>query len=140
MSSFQLKYGGKSLCSDHQELAKTSSNKFFGFEIISKFLRHKGVFVMSYLCGAGLAEHYRNDVKTKGSVLDIVGRKKIAGGPEQSGFFGGRDDGLGRPETFIGPRFYLDKDDRAIDIDHNQIDFAGLAGEVAGEPFEAFAF
>ena len=95
---------------------------------------------MSYLCGAGSAEHYRNNIKTKGSVLYLVSCEKIACGPEQSGFFSWRDDGLSRPEIFIGPTFYLDEDNRAVAINHNQIDFAGLAGEVASELFEAFAF
>jgi len=95
---------------------------------------------MSYLCRAGLAEHYCNDIKTIRAVLYIVGCKKIACSPKQSGFFSGRDDGLSRPEIFIGPRFHLDKDDRAIAIGHNEVDFAGFAGEVASEGFEAFAF
>ncbi len=69
-----------------------------------------------------------------------MGRKKIAGGPEQSGLLGGGDGRLGGLESFGGFGSYLDKDDRAVGVNHNQIDFAGLAGKVAGEGFEAFAF
>jgi selenocysteine lyase/cysteine desulfurase len=94
---------------------------------------------MSYFWLAGLAEHYCNNIKTIRAVLYIVGCKKIACGPEQSGFFDGRDDRLSRLETFIGSRFYLDKDDGAVTINHNQIDFAGLAGKVPRELFQAFA-
>ena len=95
---------------------------------------------MFYCWLAGLAEHYCNDVKTIRSVLDFVSCEKITGGSGQSGLLGGGDGRLGGLESFGGFGSYLDKDDRAIDIDHNQIDFAGFAGEVAGEPFEAFAF
>lgn len=95
---------------------------------------------MFYCWLAGLAKHYRNDIEAKRAVLYIVGCEKKACGPKQSGFFGGRDDGFSRCEVFIGPRFYLDENDRAVGVNHNQIDFAGFAGEVAGEGFEAFAF
>jgi len=95
---------------------------------------------MFYFWLAGLAKHYRNDIKTKGSVLYVVRCEKITGGSGQSGLLGGGDGRLGGLESFGSFGSCLDKDDRAIDIDHNQIDFAGLAGEVAGEGFEAFAF
>lgn len=37
-------------------------------------LRNEGVFVMSYLFGAGLAEDYRNNIEAVRSVVDVVGR------------------------------------------------------------------
>ena len=90
---------------------------------------------MSYFRAAGLAKHYRNDIETKRAVLYVVRCEKITGGSGQSGLLGGGDGRLGGLESFGGFGSYLDKDDRTIDIDHNQIDFAGLAGEVAGEGF-----
>lgn len=95
---------------------------------------------MSYLSGAGLAEDDGNDVEAEGSVADVVGRKKITGGPCEFCFFGSSDNGLGGCEGFIGPYLYLDKDERAIGVNHNDIDFACFAGEVSGELFEAFSF
>ncbi|GAG53117.1 unnamed protein product [marine sediment metagenome] len=95
---------------------------------------------MSYLGWGGLAEDYGNNVEAEGSVLDIVGGEKVAGGPGQSCFLWGCDDGLGGCEAFVGPGFYLDKNHRAVGVDHNKVDFTGFAGEVAGEFFEAFSF
>ena len=95
---------------------------------------------MSYLLAAGSAEYYRNNVEAKRTVLDIVNRKKITGGPAQSGFFGGRNNRLGLGETFVRSCFYLDKDDRAIGSGHNKVYFAGLTGEVASKQFQAFTF
>ncbi len=95
---------------------------------------------MSYLGWGGLAKDYGDDVEAKGSVLDVVGGEKVAGGPGQSCFLWGCDDGLGGCEAFIGSGFYLDKNERAIGVDHNKVDFTGFAGEVAGEFFEAFSF
>ena len=95
---------------------------------------------MSYLGWAGLAEDYGDDVEAKGSVVDFVGGEKVAGGPGQSCFLWGCDDGLGGCEGLTGPGFYLDKNNRAIGVDHNKVEFTGFAGEVAGEFFEAFSF
>ena len=95
---------------------------------------------MFYLCRAGLAEHYRNNIKTKGAVLDIVGCEKIASSPKQSGFFSGCDRRFGWCETFIGSGSDLDKDNGPIGIDHNKVDFTGLAGEVASELFEPLSY
>ncbi len=104
------------------------------------FLWHKSVFVISYLWGAFWRQDYCNNIKTKRPVINIVRCKKIAGGPYQSGFLGECDGRLGRAESFVRPGSDLDKDDGPVGIDHNQVDFAGLAGEVAGEGFEAFSF
>ena len=95
---------------------------------------------MSYLGAAGWRQHYRNNIKAKGAVFYIVGCKKILSGPEQSGFLGRCDGRFGWPKGFIGSGSDLDKDDGAVGINHNQVDFAGLAGEVASEFFEAFSF
>ena len=69
-----------------------------------------------------------------------MGGKKIAGRPEHSGFLGFGDGRLGRAEIFVRPSFHFDKDKRPVAVDHNQVDFAGLAGKVASECFETFAF
>jgi len=103
-------------------------------------LRHKSIFVMSYLWAAFFTQHDCHHIEAAGAILDIVGGKKIAGRPEHSGFFGFGDGRLGRAEILVCPGLYLDKDKRTVAIDHNQIDFAGLAGEVASERFETFAF
>jgi len=95
---------------------------------------------MSYLYGAFLAEDYCNHVEAKRAVLNVVGCKKIAGGLEQSGFLGRRDGGFNRAESFVRLGSDLDKYDGAVGSYHNQVDFAGLAGEVAREGFEAFSF
>ncbi|HUW19540.1 MAG TPA: hypothetical protein VMW16_09580 [Sedimentisphaerales bacterium] len=95
---------------------------------------------MSYLWRAGSAEDDSHDVEAEGPVFYVVGGEEIAGGPERFGFFWGCDDGLDGVEGFTRPGFDLDEDDRAVGVDHDQIDFAGLTGEVAGEEFEAFSF
>ena len=48
---------------------------------INQFLWYEGVLVVSYLRWGGLAEDYGDDVEAKGSVLDVVGGEKVAGGP-----------------------------------------------------------
>ncbi len=95
---------------------------------------------MSYLRGDFFAQYDCHYVEAISAVLDVVGGKKVACRPEHSGFFGFGDGRLGRAEILIRPCLYLDKDKRPVAIDHNQIDFAGLAGEVASERFETFAF
>lgn len=95
---------------------------------------------MSYSYGVFFAQHYCNHVETKGAVLNIMGCEKIAGGPEHSDFLDRGDGRLGWAKTFVRPGLYLDKDNTTVGIDHNQVDFAGLAGEVASELLEALAF
>ena len=95
---------------------------------------------MSYLLRAFFAQHDCYYVEAKGPVLDIIGSKKIAGRPEHSGFLGFGDGRLGRAEILVRPGLYFDKDECPVAVDHNLIDFAGLAGEVASERFETFAF
>ena len=95
---------------------------------------------MSCLRLAFFAQHYCNNVEAKRAVLYILGCKKIAGGPEHSDFLGRRDGRLGWAKTFVRPGLYLDENNSAVGIDHNQVDFAGLAGKVASELLEALAF
>ena len=93
---------------------------------------------MSYLWAAGLAEYDGNDIKAKRAVLYIVRGEKIACGPEQSGSLGLCDGCFGRAKGLIGFGSDLDKDDGAISIDHNKVEFAGFAGEVGSKLSEAF--
>jgi hypothetical protein len=90
---------------------------------------------MFYAWWSGLAEDYRYDVEAKGSVFDVVGCKKITGRSEQSGFFGRCDDRLDRLETLIGPGLDLDKDNGAVSLDHDKVDFTGFGGEISGQFF-----
>ena len=95
---------------------------------------------MSYLSGAFFAQHDCYYIETKGAVLDVVDGKKIACRAEHSGFFGFGDGRFGRAKIFGRPCLYFNKDKSPVTIYHNKIDFAGLAGEVASECFETFAF
>jgi len=95
---------------------------------------------MFYLCGADWRQHYRNNIKTKGAVLDFVDCEKIASCSVHFVFFSRCDNGFSWCETFIGSGFYLDKDDSPVGVDHNKVYFAGFAGEVASELFEALSF
>ena len=93
---------------------------------------------MSYLWPAGLAQHDGHNVKAKGTVLDMMCGEKITGGPKKFCPLGICDGLLGWAKTLIGFGSYLDKNDRAISIDHHQVDLTGLAGKVAGERFQTF--
>jgi selenocysteine lyase/cysteine desulfurase len=95
---------------------------------------------MSYLGPAGLAKDYCNNVEAKGAIFYIMGCEKILGGPGQSGFLGGCDGRLGRAKTFVGSGPYLDKNNASISLSHNEVNFAGFAGEVARELFKASAY
>ena len=95
---------------------------------------------MSDLCGAGLANNYCNNIKTKRAIFYIMGCEKILSGPGQFGFLGGCDGRFGRAKTFVSSGPYLDKDNATIGIGHNKVNFAGFAGEVARQFPKAFAF
>lgn len=102
-------------------------------------LRYESVFVMSYLFAAGLPEYYRDDVEATGAVLYVVGGEEIAGRFGEFGLFGLCDDRLGGLEGFVASCFHLNEDDDALVVDHNEVDFAGFAGEVGGKFPEAFS-
>jgi hypothetical protein len=95
---------------------------------------------MSYLGFAFFTQHNCYYVEAKGPVLDVVDGEKIACRPDHSGFFGFCHCRLGWAEILVRPGFYLDKDKCAVSINHNQVDFAGFAGEVTSKRFEAFMF
>jgi hypothetical protein len=95
---------------------------------------------MSYLRGSFLAQHYRNNIEAAGPVLYFTGCEEITGSYFEFIFFIESDNRFDGFEIFAGPGFYLDENDGAIGIDHDEVDFAGFTGEVAGEFFEAFCF
>ena len=95
---------------------------------------------MVYFGFGGFVEGNRNDIETEGAVLDIISCEEIAGGSEQSGFLGLCDRIFGRGEIGAGFCSYLDEDNSAVGINHDEVKLAGLAGEVTGEGFEAFSF
>ena len=94
---------------------------------------------MSDLQRARLAKDDGDDVEAIGAVVDLVCPKKESGGSQGLGFLGEGDNGLGGGEVFAGPGFYLDKNDSAVGIDHNEVELAHFAGEVAGEGLKAFS-
>jgi hypothetical protein len=84
------------------------------------------------------AENYCNNIETKGTIFNIIGGEKIPSGSEQSLSLGVRNRRFGRPKRFIGPGPHLDECDGPIRGDHNEVDFTGFAGEIAGERFQTF--
>jgi hypothetical protein len=109
-------------------------------QIAKLFSGYEGVFVVFYFWSGGLAEDDGDYVEAKRAVVDIVCGQEEAGGSGVFVFLCGVDDGFGGLKTLVGPCFHLDKDNRAVCVDHDKIDFAGFAGEVSGEGFEAFPF
>ncbi len=89
---------------------------------------------------AGLAKHYGNDIKAEGSISYIVNCKKVSTCPEEFFFFAGRNSWFRRDESIVGSGSNFDKDDGFIVVNHNQVDFAGFAGEVPCEGFQTFIF
>lgn len=84
------------------------------------------------------AEHYCNNIKAKWSIFNVVCREKITGGAEQFYFLGISNGQFRRSKSFICFCSDLDKNDSFVGGDHNKVDFAGFAEEVAGKFFEAF--
>ena len=95
---------------------------------------------MSDLWPAFFTQDNGNDVEAKGAVFDVMHREKIAGGAVHSCFLVKCDGRLGGTKVLIRPGLDLDKDERPIGIDHNQVKFAGLASEITRERFEALSF
>ena len=94
---------------------------------------------MSYLPGAFFAQHDCHHIETTRAILDIIGGKKVMCRAEHSGFLGSGDGRLGWAEILVRPGLYFDKNKRPVAVDHNQVDFTGLAVEVASECFKTFS-
>ena len=102
-------------------------------------LWYEGVFVVFYIGAGGFIKDNRNNIEAIRAVVDIIGCEKIAGGADQPGFLGGCDRVFGGSKIGVGFCSYLDEDNRAIGVDHDEVKLACLAGKVAGEGFQAFS-
>ena len=95
---------------------------------------------MVYFGFGRFVEDNRNDIEAEGAVFYIICCEEITGGAEQSGFLGLCDRIFGRGEIGAGLCSHLDEDNCSVGTDHDKVKLASLAGEVAGEGFEAFFF
>ncbi len=95
---------------------------------------------MSDLGRAFFRQYDRYHVESVRAVLNLVRSQKISGRTDYPGPLGAGDGRLGRAEVLVRSRLDLDKDQRAVAIDHDQIDFARLAEEISRERLETFAF
>lgn len=73
-------------------------------------------------------------------IFYLVGGQKIPGRTDHPGSLGAGDGRFGRAEIFVRPGLDLDKDQRAVAIDHDQVDFTRFAEEISCEGFETLAF
>lgn len=103
-------------------------------------LSHEGVFVVGNSGTACVAEDDGDDVESVWAVFDLVGGEEITGCSGEFAHFVGGDDGFGGCEILTCSGFYFDEDDGAVRGHHDEVDFACLAGKVAGEGLEASAF
>ena len=85
---------------------------------------------MSYSRFAGLSGNYNDYVESAGTIGDVVRCQEVSGGSAHSRLFGVCDDIFGSSERLIGAGLYFDKNDGSVGVDHDKVDFAGLAGEV----------
>lgn len=95
---------------------------------------------MCYPLGPVFAKDYGKNIESERSILYIIGSEKITGGPEESIFLCSCYNRFGRGKGFIGSGLYLDKNNRTVGIDHNEVDFTGFARVIAGESSEALSF
>jgi hypothetical protein len=93
---------------------------------------------MSYLRTVLFAQHYYDYVEAKRPLVDIIACKEISSGPYHSCFFWACDSRLRWTEILVRSGLDFDEDNASVVIDHNQIDFAALAGKIASECFETF--
>jgi hypothetical protein len=82
---------------------------------------------MSYLGFTFFAQHNCYYVEAARAFFDIIYGKKMACGPNHAHSLGFGDCRLGRAEILVRPGLDLHKDKRAVSVDHNQVNFAGLA-------------
>jgi len=94
---------------------------------------------MSYLWTVLFTQHYYDYIEAKWPPVDIIACQKISSGPYHSCFLWACDSRLRWTEILVRSGLHLDKNDASIVIDHNQINFTALAGEIASEYFETFA-
>ncbi len=91
--------------------------------------------------GRALFSQYDGDhVESARAIFYLMGGQKIPGRTDYPGPLGAGDRRFRRAEIFVGPGLDLDKGQRAVAIDHDQVDFARFAAEISREDFEALAF
>ena len=105
--------------------------------ISSIFLSDECVFVVFYFWSAFLGQDYCNDIEAVWAIVNIISSEKISGGACHPLSFWGGDDFFYWCEGLIFAGLYFDEDDGTRGIDHNQVNFAGPAGVVAGQVFES---
>jgi hypothetical protein len=96
-------------------------------------LQDEGVLVMVDLRAAIAVEDYCDDIETVRTVFNIVGFQKVLCGVGHFLLFVGCYKCFGGGEVFICATFYFDKNNSAAVINHNEVDFAGFAGEILCE-------
>ncbi len=79
------------------------------------------------------------DIEAVGAGVDVVGGEEVAGGFDQAGSFGVGYGGFGGCEIFAGAGFNLDEYEGSVGVDHNEVNFAGFAGEISCESLQAAA-
>jgi len=89
---------------------------------------------------AFLSQNDRDDVESVGAIFYLVGSQKMPGRTDHPGPLGAGDGRFGRAEVLVGPGLDLDKDQRAVAIDHDQVELAHLAEVISRERLETFAF
>jgi len=85
---------------------------------------------MSYLWFAGFSDNYNDYVESTGPIGNVVCCQEVSGGSAGSRLLGICDDLFGSTERLIGAGLYFDKNDGSVGIDHDKVDFAGLAGKI----------
>ena len=90
------------------------------------------------LSGAFRRQHYCYNVEAEGAALYFVSCEEILSGSGELVSLGMCDRLLGRAENLTGSGFDLDENQARIGIDHHEIDFTAVAGEIAGEGFVPF--
>ena len=95
---------------------------------------------MSDLGRAFFSQYDCDHIESVRAVLDLVRSQKISGRTDYPGPLGAGDGRFRRAEVLGRPGLDLDKDQRAVAVDHDQVDFARFTEEIASERLETFAF
>lgn len=89
---------------------------------------------------AFFSQYDRDYVESVRAIFYLMGGQKIPGRTDYSGPLSAGDGRFRRAEVFVRSRLDLNKDQCAVAIDHDQVDFARLAEEIPCEGFETLAF
>jgi len=89
---------------------------------------------------AALAECYGYNIETVWPILNPVRRKKIPRCLCHLLHLRCRNNLFRWRKLLICSGLDLDKDNRAVAIDHNKVDFTGLAGEITRKRLKPFSF